>query len=158
MDHVRYGVAVSGRAAFLLARLIDPRQLERRMDDVGIRGSSRAEQIRAEVIETVELLRERGAAWHEAQRRGDTSFNRAFNERRGATDGRSSDAMFIDTYTTSEVADVLGVTPQRVGQLRDEGHFDAFRADGGRGRWLYAAGEVRAYKEWRDSEREKEAV
>lgn len=24
MDHVRYGVAVSGRAAFLLARLIDP--------------------------------------------------------------------------------------------------------------------------------------
>jgi Helix-turn-helix domain len=158
MDHVRYGVAVSGRAAFLLARLIDPRQLERRLDNAGIRGSNRAEQIRAEVMETVELLRERGAAWHEAQRREDTSFNRAFNERRGASDGGSSDGMFIDIYTTSEVAEVLGVTPQRVGQLRDEGHFDAIRSDGGRGRWLYAAGEVRAYKEWRDGENEEEPV
>jgi len=158
MDDARYAVPVSGRAAFLLGRLIEPRALERRLDEAGIRGSDRAEQVRAEVMGTVELLRERGAAWHEAERRGDLSFNPAFNERRLASDGRSSDAMYIDTYTAREVADVLAVTPQRVGQLRDEGHFDAFRANGGKGQWLYAAGEVRAYKEWRDGERTEEPV
>jgi hypothetical protein len=157
MSAARYTVPVSGLAAYLLAQIIDLRALERRLDDVGIRGSDRAERVRADVIETVELLRERGNAWHETQRAG-TSFTPTFEESRAARDGRSSDGMYINTYTTREVADLLGVTTQRVGQLRDEGHFDAFREDGDRGRWHYAAAEVRAFKEWRDGEREEEPV
>jgi hypothetical protein len=143
MHEARFTVPVSGRAAFVLARLLDPRELERRLSDAGFRGSPRAEALREEVMTAVALLHERGRAWHEAERIG-ACFTTTLNETPAVSSGGTSAVMSSTRITQDEAARYLGVTRQWVGVLRRRGDLSGAQDEspGARRRWTYDLEEV----------------
>lgn len=154
MTDARYIVPVSGRAAFLLARLLDAEDVARRLDAAGFRGTPKAEAFREEVLSAVALISERGNAWHEAQRGESTepSFTAPFVESDASARARTSSAMSnLNAITQREAAAILGVSPQRVGQLRDDGL--VFGWQNTKGHWEYDRGEVQMLADERATNR-----
>jgi len=133
----RHDARVSGLAALLLTRLLPRDELARRLDLAGFRGGHRAERIREEVMTTFELLAEHGAAWHAAHRGAD-NMKPGFNESDASDSGQQS--LQMDAISQQEAAELLGITRQRVGQLRDRGELNGSRDR--RGQWMYDLSEV----------------
>jgi hypothetical protein len=154
MTDARYIVPVSGRAAFVLAHLLDAEDVARRLDARGIRGTPKAEAIREEILSAVALIRERGDAWHEAQRGESTEpgFTAPFVESDASARTRtSSDMSNLNAITQREAAAILGVSPQRVGQLRDDGLVFGWKNT--KDRWEYDRGEVQMFADERAEDR-----
>lgn len=149
-DAARYVVPVSGPVAYVLARLLDRDEVARRLDAAGFRGTPQAESFREEVLSAVALIRERGEAWHAAQRgeRAESSFTSPFTERGALDNEQRSSAMHLNAITQSEAAKVLGITPQRVGQLRKDGQLYGWQDE--RGRWLYDRDEIQMFRDDRE--------
>ncbi len=140
-DSTRYTVPVSGLASYLLARIFTREEVAQRLDAANISGTPRGEAIREEVLSAVDLLAERGSAWHAAQGGRDevTARSSAAGLGIGEEAGSSVGMDDLPTMTVPEAAAVLDRSQERVRQLIHKG---ALPAQSDCGAWLISAAAV----------------
>lgn len=126
-DSTRYTVPVSGLASFLLARIFSREEVAQRLDAANIGGTRRGEEIREEVLSAVDLLAERGSAWHAAQGGRESVAPPGTAPGLGSGEEAASSAGMDDepTMTVPEAAKALGRSQERVRQLIHKGALPA---------------------------------